>query len=108
MFGISPGPQSVSVKEAYEKMSTEGNCLLDVRTPDEVREVSAPGSVNIPLDQLESQIDSLKKYSSVTVICRSGGRSAVATQLLHDHGLSQAINVTGGMIAWEKAGLPTT
>jgi len=38
------------------------------------------------------------------VICRSGGRSAMACQLIG----AQAINVEGGMLAWVTAGLPTS
>lgn len=108
MFGISFGPKSVSVTEAYDKLGTEGHCLLDVRTRDEVRTMSVPGAVSIPLDRLAADAPQLASYASIHVLCRSGGRSAMATQLLHELGMTQAENITGGILAWEAAGLPTT
>lgn len=44
-------------------------------------------------------------FRAVYVICRSGNRSAVATQALRDAGLD-ARDVDGGMSAWVRAGLP--
>ena len=103
-----PDFQSISVTEAYERLGTEDHALLDVRTHEEVRTEGIPGALNIPLDRLETEAARLKQYGSIHVICRSGGRSSVATNLLHDLGLKQATNVTGGIIAWRKAGLPVT
>lgn len=107
MFGFSFGPKSVSVTEAYEALGTPGHCLLDVRTPAEVREQSIPGALTIPLDRLQAEAGKLKEYSSIHVICRSGGRSSMAVNMLHGLGLSQAENVNGGIMAWSAAGLPT-
>lgn len=101
------GPKGVSVTEAYEKLGTDNHCLLDVRTKDEVRAQSIPGALNIPLDRLEGQATKLASYTSIYVICRSGGRSARATAFLRTTGFPQAENVTGGLIAWEAARLPT-
>ena len=101
------GPKSITVTEAYEKLGADGHCLLDVRTRDEVRAQSVPGALNIPLDRLDAHTDELARYASIHVMCRSGGRSARATALLHSAGLSYAENVSGGILAWEAAGLPT-
>lgn len=102
-------PQSVSVKEAAERHQN-GATLVDVREPDEFEAVSAPGAVNVPLSLIQK---SGKKafvkagvdpdMDGLLVICRSGGRSAMACQMLGAH----AINVDGGMLAWVTAGLPT-
>ena len=107
MFGFSFGPKSVTVHEAHEKLGTPGHALVDVRTRDEVRAQSVPGAVHISLDTLESRLHELGDFTSIHVMCRSGGRSAMATSLLHDAGMTHAENVTGGIIAWEAAGLPT-
>lgn len=100
------GSKSISVTEASERLGTSGHCLLDVRTKEEFKELSAPGALNIPLDRLESEAHQLAGYSSIFVMCRSGGRSAMATSLLHRLGIPQATNVAGGMLAWKAAGLP--
>jgi rhodanese-related sulfurtransferase len=42
---------------------------------------------------------------TAVIVCRSGGRSNTVTQLLNSHGIN-ALNMSGGMRAWEKAGLP--
>ncbi len=107
MFGFSLGPKEVTVNEAYDMLGNDGHVLLDVRTKSEVQEMSAPEVLNIPLDQLESRVDELKDYSSIHVICRSGARSGVATNMLHGFGINHASNVKGGIMAWESAGLPT-
>ncbi len=107
MFGFSLGPKNITVTEAYERLGSDGHVLLDVRTKEEVRSAGIPGALNIPLDHLEAQAPRLGEYASIHVICRSGGRSAVAASLLHGLGLTHATNVSGGIIAWQRAGLPT-
>ena len=107
MFGFSFGPKSVSVTEAHEQLGKEGCCLLDVRTKEEVRDIAVPGAINVPLDRLTSEASRLADYTTIYVMCRSGGRSAVATNLLHSLDMTQAVNVTGGILAWQDAGLPT-
>ncbi len=108
MFGISFGPENVSVHEAHEHLGKDGHCLLDVRTVEEVSEARVPGSLNIPLDRLEAESHLLSSYTSIHVMCRSGGRSAMATSALHGVGMTQAKNVSGGIMAWIAAKLPTT
>ena len=106
MFGFSFGPQGVSVAEASARLGTEGHVLLDVRTRDEVRAESIAGALHIPLDRLETEAARLKGYASIHVICRSGGRSSLAANLLRSMGMPQAKSVSGGILAWQKAGLP--
>lgn len=99
---------AVSVQQARDQMSTNQAVLIDVREPDEAATVRAPGSTLIPLGQLGRRLAELPqdKSTPVLLICRSGNRSATATDLLLKAGYSQARNVSGGMNAWEQAGLP--
>jgi rhodanese-related sulfurtransferase len=97
---------TVTVHEAHRTLGTEGHCLLDVRTEAEVAALAAPGILNIPLDRLAGEAEKLAGYTSLHVICRSGGRSGMAVGLLHQLGMTHALNVEGGMLAWEDAGLP--
>lgn len=83
-----------------------GALLLDVRQPDEHDEANIPAAVLIPLDQLPDRLDEIPAGGGeVYVICRSGGRSASACEFLAAGGYD-AVNVTGGMLAWIDAGLP--
>ena len=79
--------------------------LLDVREPDEWAAGHAPGAVHIPLGELASRQDEIPEGEQLYVVCRSGGRSARATQAL-GHAGYEAVNVTGGMTAWALAGKP--
>lgn len=82
--------------------------LLDVRTPAEFEEAHIAGSVLHPLGELTPE--EVKKLSlgknSCVVICRSGNRARQAAQKLCQHGISGVQVLEGGVLAWEKAGLP--
>ncbi|MEY8879499.1 MAG: rhodanese-like domain-containing protein [Leptothrix sp. (in: b-proteobacteria)] len=101
-------PPSVTVQQAREQASAGQAVLIDVREPDEAAAVRPPGSTLIPLAQLAKRLAELPqdKSTPVLLICRSGNRSSAATDLLQKAGYTQARNVSGGMNAWEQAGLP--
>lgn len=80
----------------------EGGFLLDVREDDEWGAGHAPQAVHIPLGQLSARAGEIPRDRLVYVVCRSGGRSAQATQALNGAGW-QATNVAGGMKAWAGA-----
>lgn len=111
MAGIVPAHsgeiRSIDVHQAQE-MKNRGVLLLDVREPSEYTSGHAPGSVLIPVGQLNQRLKEIQAFRDkpVAVICRSGRRSATATDILRKAGFGEARNVEGGMIAWEKAGLP--
>ncbi|HLS48662.1 MAG TPA: rhodanese-like domain-containing protein [Actinomycetaceae bacterium] len=78
--------------------------VLDVREQVEWDHGHAPDAVHIPLSELPERIDELPE-AELVVVCRSGGRSARATQWLNHAGF-EARNLDGGMKAWWAAGLP--
>ncbi|HTN73651.1 MAG TPA: rhodanese-like domain-containing protein, partial [Pirellulaceae bacterium] len=84
--------------------------LLDVRTPVEFREVYVEFARNVPLDQLDPQAIQAQRGSQgdqpLYVVCRSGGRSKQACEKLVAAGLVNVVNVEGGTLACEAAGLP--
>jgi hypothetical protein len=61
---------------------------------------------NIPLDTLMANLDMLEKNEPVYLICQTGRRSLEAAQMLNEAGFAQTISITGGMAAWQAAGLP--
>lgn len=87
--------------------SQDGTLLLvDVRESDEHRAVRGAGAVNVPLGRLSSHLQCLgAEGKPLAFLCRSGSRSAVATRQARAAGLD-AHNVSGGMIAWQRQGLP--
>lgn len=109
--GVAPAyadaPRSVDVQQA-QQMKKQGALLLDVREPHEYASGHAPGSMLIPVGQLGQRLKEIEAYRDqpVVLICRSGRRSAAAAEILQKAGFTAATNVEGGMIEWEKAGLP--
>ncbi len=81
--------------------TTTAPVVLDVRDPDEVEEWSIPGSVNVPVGELERRVDELPRDREVVTVCASGSRSAVAAELLTRRGLHVS-NLRGGMAAWAR------
>lgn len=84
--------------------------LIDVRTPEEFREVHAAGAQLFPLQQLD--VDQIREArdqggydQKILVICRSGARSGQACMMLNAAGIP-AVNVSGGTIEWQARGLP--
>jgi rhodanese-related sulfurtransferase len=69
-----------------------GGVIVDVRTPAEYQRGSSPGSINIPLDQLGSQISKLDPARPIILCCASGSRSAIAAGILRSKGFNQVIN----------------
>ncbi|GIN87620.1 rhodanese-like domain-containing protein [Heyndrickxia sporothermodurans] len=74
--------------------------IIDVREVDEVEAGKIPGAVNIPLGTIESRINELDKSAEYIMVCRSGGRSGRATEVLKGEGFN-VMNMSGGMLAWE-------
>ena len=92
-----------------EILSNEVNALLkgnlpvhiiDVREADEVKAGKIPNALNIPLGLVEFRMQDLDKSKEYIMVCRSGGRSSMAAQLLEDHGY-KVLNMVGGMNEWE-------
>ena len=88
-----------------QTMVEQGATLLDVRHQEEWDAGHAPGAVFLPLDQLDGRYTELALDQPIVVICRSGARSARATEALVGAGYN-AVNLAGGMKAWVADGLP--
>lgn len=83
--------------------------LLDVREDDEWRAGHAEGALHVPMSDFVARFgevtEAVEDGRRVHVVCRVGGRSAQVTQYLVQQGVD-AVNVDGGMLAWEGAGRP--
>jgi rhodanese-related sulfurtransferase len=83
--------------------------LLDVREDDEWAAGHIDGAVHVPMMQLPQRLQyepgPLTPEAPVIVVCKVGGRSAQVTAWLRHQGY-EAVNLAGGMLAWEAAGRP--
>ncbi|MEU3710340.1 rhodanese-like domain-containing protein [Streptomyces catenulae] len=90
---------------------TSEDFLLDVREDDEWAAGHAEGALHLPMSDFVARYGELTEAApadgKVYVICRSGGRSAQVAQYLIQQGID-AVNVVGGMQAWESAGRPVS
>jgi rhodanese-related sulfurtransferase len=84
--------------------------LIDVRAPVEYREVHAESARLMPLDALvpEAVMEARNgtKDEPLYTICRSGSRGRQACEKFLAAGYTNVVNVEGGTLAWEQAGLP--
>lgn len=69
-----------------------GTMLVDVRTPGEFSSGSVKGAINIPLEQIESQLSKFKGKKNIVVFCRSGSRSSQAKSILEKNNFQNVIN----------------
>lgn len=99
-----PGVDAVTVREAQRALE-EGAVLVDVRETDEWIAGHVADAIHLPLAEVGDHLADLPADRVILVVCRSGRRSASAATLLKGRGL-RAVNMSGGMIAWEASGLP--
>lgn len=102
-------PAGIPVQQA-QSIVQQGALLLDVREVAEFAEGHAPNARLIPLGELGNRLSEIAAYKDkpIAVICRSGRRSAKAVKLLQEAGYTQVSNISGGIHAWQQAGLPIT
>src|SRR5699024_3156423 len=92
--------QQISNEEVEGKLDKNTTVILDVRETEEYAQGHIPGSVLIPLGQLENRCDELNKEEEIFVICRSGNRSNEACRILAANGFKKVYNVLPGMVGW--------
>ena len=103
---LGGGGNGVSVQDAQTRLAeAQPPLLIDVRQPDEYRAGHIRGAKLIPLDQLGKKLSELPRDREIICVCRSGARSGSAARQLRDAGYT-TLNLSGGMMAWQRAGLP--
>ncbi|MHB8629113.1 MAG: rhodanese-like domain-containing protein [Aggregatilineales bacterium] len=93
---------------AYQNQFISNNTihlLKDIRTPEEFAGGHIHGAVNIPLDVLESRLSEVPTDQPIVVYCRSGNRSAQASQILAQAGHTNIYDM-GGLNDWTAQGFP--
>jgi glyoxylase-like metal-dependent hydrolase (beta-lactamase superfamily II)/rhodanese-related sulfurtransferase len=103
--------RQLKAQELFERIKTgKSPILIDVREPGEYRGELGhlAGSQLLPLRELSersSEVTAMKDREIVT-ICRVGVRSATAAAILTSLGCERVLNLKGGMLEWNDAGLP--
>jgi len=94
----------VGPAEAAELVQA-GAILLDVREQDEWDAGHAPQATHLAMSELNARAGELPQETRLVCVCHVGGRSSAVADALNRAGW-QASNLTGGMRAWQAAGLP--
>jgi rhodanese-related sulfurtransferase len=94
------------VAEFAKTVSDSSVVVLDVRTPAEFMSGHLANAINIDIEgmQFKSEVAKLDKSKTYAVYCRSGRRSAIATDEMSKLGFKTLLNLEGGTGAWSAAG----
>jgi len=98
----------VNTTQATHLINREDAIVVDVREPNEFAAGHVLGAKNLPLARLDASGAEVakKKERPVIVYCDGGERSAKALATLKKHGYTRVANLSGGLGAWQQAGLP--
>ncbi|QQD74826.1 rhodanese-like domain-containing protein [Curtobacterium sp. YC1] len=97
--------QHIDVVEAQRRLAS-GARLFDVREQGEWDEVHAPQATLVPMSAFADRWQEIDGGDQpAIVVCHSGARSARIVAALEQSGVP-AVNLTGGMVAWEQSGAP--
>ena len=103
---MMPDIPTISPTDLASLISSQASiCLLDVREDVErdICTISYENQMHIPLQELEQRYSKdLNPDIPIVVYCRSGQRSAYATQFLIQQGFINVKNLEGGTLAWGK------
>jgi hydroxyacylglutathione hydrolase len=91
---------------AEELAAADPPRLVDVRSPREWATKHIDGSVNLPLNHLRERVAEIPRDRRIAVHCAGGYRSSIAASILHQYGITNLIEMAGGLAAWEAAKLP--
>jgi hydroxyacylglutathione hydrolase len=100
--------ERVNAAMLTEELATkEPPLVLDIRSPREWSANHISGSINLPLGHLQERIAEVPRNRRIAVHCAGGYRSSIAVSILNQHGITNLIELAGGITAWEAAKLPT-
>lgn len=100
--------REVGVVDAVQLINRKDALVIDVRDTGEYEAGHIAGARHVPEKQLAERIKELEKFKdrALIVVCRSGTRSGAAVQILRGNGFNEAVNLSGGIGAWQQAGMP--
>jgi rhodanese-related sulfurtransferase len=100
--------REVGVAEAVQLINRKDAVVVDIREPNEFKSGHIPHARNIPVDRINERGKELEKLKTkpLLLVCQTGSRSAQACGGLLKDGFAQAVALSGGMAAWQQAGMP--
>ena len=77
--------------------------IIDVRRFSEYKSGKIPNAINIPVEELEWEIEDLKESidKPILVYCKAGHKSALACQMLEEEGFTKLYNLGQGILGYD-------
>jgi len=103
---VWPTERASPLVVADELASHNPPLVLDIRNPREWAAKHIDGGVNVPLNHLQERIGEIPRDRRIALHCAGGYRSSIAAGILHQYGITNLVEMAGGLAAWEAAKLP--
>jgi hydroxyacylglutathione hydrolase len=103
---VAVTPRASAPEVAADLASTIPPLLIDVRAPREWETRHIEGSLNLPLTRLRDHLAEIPRERAIALHCAGGYRSSIAASLLLQQGITNFVEVAGGLAAWDAAHLP--
>lgn len=104
---VQAGPsQTIDAHTLRQWLDQKAVTLIDVRESDEYAAGHISGATLVPLSGFDSRKIPQSSDQKLVLYCRAGQRSTMAAQKLWNDGVSEVIQLEGGITAWMKAGYP--
>jgi len=95
--------KQITASELQKKVQdTDDLFLRDVREPFEIKYGNIPGSVLVPVNQIQQKLSELQADHEIVVICHHGVRSQMVAGFLEHSGFTRIYNLIGGIDAWSQ------
>lgn len=106
---ITSAATALSPFEATQKMNAGEAVILDVRDESEFKGGHLLNARSMPVNKLAERMHEIEKFKEkdILIYCDNGMRTSRALSKLKKSGFTQLSSLAGGLVAWEKANLPT-
>ena len=94
--------EEVSFDSVLDEINNDAVLFLDVRNIDESPKIALNNQIQIPLMNVEKEIEKLNKNQKIYVFCQSGIRSKMAVELLQKHQFENVKSIAGGVLAMKQ------
>jgi hydroxyacylglutathione hydrolase len=96
----------LSLADFAAQLRSNDKVILDVRGEGEWKAGHVPGSLNLPIGELDGRLGELPRNRPLIVHCQTGARAAIAASLLRARGFAEVSEFPGGFAEWRSAGRP--
>ena len=97
--------KEIEVTELQSRIASgEDIALLDIRGDAEVAQGILPNAEHVEMNTIPLHLQDLPQNKDIVVYCRSGVRSYHACEFMHQQGITNVLNLRGGIIAWAQQG----